>query len=732
MKKLLGYSFSLVIDFLRAHPYLKVKVRNWFSKYPFLEGRLKMLATGQELGHGDKEEHQSEKWPLAFASNKLIKRGDISSLFVSETKSSSSKEKLSLFLAHRGLAAKKISIILLTWNGLAYTKQCLESLQKKTKFDNYEIIVVDNGSTDGTVEYIESLKAITIIKNKKNLGFTKGNNIGIRFASDSDIVLLNNDIVVTQDDWLERMQHAAYQDDSTGIVGCRLVDEKEMFLHSGTFIYPETYWGQQIGSGQTNVNQYNSIREVEGVVFACVYIKREVIEKVGLLDEDYFAYFEDTDYCLKAKGKGYKTVCAGDVTMIHYQNVSTSGNKLSFLKLFKKSRSTFKKKWSGKLTLKYNKKIAWHSIVNFPSGYAVSSKNIMLALDRHDVDVRYKYVYGRGTPFPVEEHKNSHNYIINIIQGRLFDNNLVQVVYGQGDVFLKNNGRYKIGYTMLEVTGIPKTWVDSANQMDEIWVPSNFNVETFRNSGVKVPIHNIPLGIDPDFFNPKIKSFKQTDKFIFLSVFEWGERKSPRTLLRSFSQTFKKTEDVTLVCKIINNDLTLNILEEISKMELPTEHPPIIFIYNQPVRWQCNNISVVYNREIPDYEMGALYRSANCFVLPTRGEGWGMPILEAMACGLPVIATNWSAQTEFMNDKNSYLLRTRALIDAKAKCPYYKNFQWADPDEEHLQYLMRYVYEHKTEAQEKGLIASEEVLKNWTWDNSANCIIKRLEEISGE
>ena len=107
-----------------------------------------------------------------------------------------------------------------------------------------------------------------------------------------------------------------------------------------------------------------------------------------------------------------------------------------------------------------------------------------------------------------------------------------------------------------------------------------------------------------------------------------------------------------------------------------------------------------------------------------------MPILEAMACALPVIVTNWSAQTEFMNDKNAFLLRTKALIDAKAKCPYYDGFQWANPDEEHLQYLMRYVYEHREEAKAKGRYASEDVLKNWTWNNSADIIIKRLETIN--
>jgi len=106
-----------------------------------------------------------------------------------------------------------------------------------------------------------------------------------------------------------------------------------------------------------------------------------------------------------------------------------------------------------------------------------------------------------------------------------------------------------------------------------------------------------------------------------------------------------------------------------------------------------------------------------------------MPILEAMACGLPVIATNWSGPTEFLTPDNGYPLRVKRLIPAIAKCPYYDGFRWADPDVDHLQTLLRHVFEHQEEAREKGMRGSSEVLEKWTWTQAAQRIRQRLREI---
>lgn len=621
---------------------------------------------------------------------------------------------------------KNVKVIILTWNCLNFTKKCIASITEIEPGIEFGTIVVDNGSTDGTLEYLKSIDVAKIISNGKNLGFSAGNNIGMKAAGRSDVVLLNNDIIVTQKNWLKKLQDMAYSSPEIGIVGCRLLDAKGSLLHAGTYIYPETFWGQQIGGLQADVNQFNQKREVEGVVFACVYIKRVVLDRVGELDEAFFSYFEDTDYCFRVKQSGFKVVCCGEVTLIHDENTSTKHNKVSFNKVFLESQTTFKAKWNEILRARYKSVLGWHSIVNFPSGYAISSKNFMLALDTMGVDIRYRYVYGEGTPFPIKESEEFKDYRLGIFRSRDFSENYPQVVYGQGDIFYKNSGHYKIGYTMLEVTGIPKLWVSNANQMNEVWVPSVFNQETFSNSGVNVPIHVMPLGVDENYFNPEIKAYKLNDRFTFLSVFEWGERKAPEKLLRAYCEEFNRSDQVLLLCKVMNNDGSVSIPSEIANLNLPKNHAPIMILCNNENSGGINGVTFIHCPAIPDHQLGTLYRSADCFVLPTRGEGWGMPFLEAMACGLPVIVTDWSAHCDFVNETNSYLLRVKSLIDAKAKCPYYAGFKWADADEDHLMFLMRHVYENREEARNKGLKASADVLTNWTWEKAAEKIVNRL------
>jgi GT2 family glycosyltransferase len=600
-----------------------------------------------------------------------------------------------------------VAIIVLTWNAVAYTRKCLERLRSVTEHPAYRVIVVDNGSHDGTVEYLQGLDWITLIANDKNLGYTKANNQGLAATRpDEDVVLLNNDIDVDDPAWLTKLQDAAYSADDVGVVGTRLVDTDGRINHLGSYMAPVTLYGEQVGGLELDINQCIRRKSIECVVFAMAYLRRTCIDAIGPLDEDFFAYFEDTEYCFRATKAGFQVLYAGDVCPIHHHNTSTRENKVDFWGIYEESRKVFRRKWGQWVDHdRYDVDVVWHSVMHRPLGYAMHSRQMMSALNADGVRVSYTNAYGGHDEQP-------DSRLLGDFMRRKPGPGARHVAYAQCDAFPRVKGSPRIGWSMLEVTGLPADWVAGCNSMDEVWVPASFNVETFRNSGVTVPIRVMPLGVDVDYLHPGIKPYRPSSRFTFLSIFEWGERKAPEVLLEAYANEFKPSDDVLLLVSVFNADPTIDVEVEVAKLNLPPSAP----------------IALMVNPEFAFYEMGALYRSADAFVLPTRGEGFGVPVLEAMACGLPTIATNWSGPADFLHEGVGYPLESR-LIPAVARCPYYEGFEWADPDVDHLRALMRHVVDHPEEARAKGAAAAAEVAAKHTWQIAARRVHERLLEI---
>lgn len=616
------------------------------------------------------------------------------------------------------MTRRPVTVVVLCWNRWDLTERCLASVRASTDLSDVEVLAVDNGSTDETPEKLRELGWVRTVRLPENLGFVRGNNAGIAAASAGhDVVLLNNDVVVRQPGWLDALRATAHGSPDVGIVGCRLALPDGRLLHAGTYILPDTLWGQQVGALEADVNQYAVDRDVEGIVFACAYLKRELIDVMGGLSTAYESYFEDTDTCLRARAAGFRTLLCGGVTLVHDEHGSTRDDPAMFDRVFRHSRAVFRRRWRRQLEARYDRSVLWQSILNFSTGYAMSCREIVRALDARGVRVAYRYVYGRGTPFPVDEPDGAGDHLLDVLSRRRAPRRPdVSVVYAQGDVFARGRGRYRIGYTMLEVDGFPAEWVRQANEMEEVWTPSAFNRDGLVASGVRRPVHVMPLGVDPNHFHPAIRRFPAPGgDFVFLSSFEWGERKQPELLLKAFNDAFRSHEPALLVCKVINRDASVGVRQRVLSLGLSPLGGRIAFLHNV---------------ELPYHQLGALYRSADCYVSAGRGEGWDMPLMEAMACGLPSIATDWGAHTEFVNEGIAYPLRVRGTVPARAKCPYYDGFSWADPDPEHLRHLLRHVYERRDEAAEKGRRAAAEMAERWTWDHAAARIRQRLDEVA--
>lgn len=237
----------------------------------------------------------------------------------------------------------KLSIIIVNWNTRDLLKQCLESLiNELTKLRinglKAEIIVVDNGSTDGSVDYINGLTKLRIngltikkILNKENLGFAAGNNIGIKQAEGKYIMLLNSDTIV-KDGAIEKMLTFLHDREEISIVGPRLLNADRSFqANCGKFpdlwvsfvmLFKEHFGGSDLVRCSPKQSCF-----VDWLMGAAFVARREVFEKVGGLDENIFMYMEEVEWFYRAKNAGFKTYFYKEAEIIHLSRGSSKSGK---------------------------------------------------------------------------------------------------------------------------------------------------------------------------------------------------------------------------------------------------------------------------------------------------------------------------------------------------------------------------------------------------------------------
>lgn len=238
---------------------------------------------------------------------------------------------------------RKTSIIILTYNHLDLTKDCIESIRKYTKKGTYQIIVVDNASTDDTKKYLQKQKDILKIYNKENKGFPIGCNQGIQLSSkENDILLLNNDTIVTTN-WLSNLKTCLYSNARIGAVGA--VSNHTENRQGVNFVYDDFATMQQKAK-ENNVSNSDRWEEKIFLIGFCLLIKREVLNKIGLLDEKYTpGYIEDNDLSLRIIKSGYKLMLCHDVFIHHYLGTAFRKNLDTFYPILYKNREYFYKKW---------------------------------------------------------------------------------------------------------------------------------------------------------------------------------------------------------------------------------------------------------------------------------------------------------------------------------------------------------------------------------------------------
>lgn len=290
----------------------------------------------------------------------------------------------------------------------------------------------------------------------------------------------------------------------------------------------------------------------------------------------------------------------------------------------------------------------------------------------------------------------------------------------KGNVHIQERPDYIIGRAVSETTAIPQDWVDRCNtRVDELWVPTHFQAEVYAASGVRRDLLVvIPEAVNAHFFDPATVPARPADgHYHFLSVGKWEPRKGMELLLEAYWSEFKADEKVSLTLhtylykhsnprdkKALRRQLEsvasdLGLASALAAGELP------------PVN--------IVSEELPTVALPAFYSHYDAFVLATRGEGWGLPIAEAMSMGLPVIVTNFSGPTEYLTKANSFLVSVEKLEDVPADQDFgqAENMQWALPSLPVLRRHMRAAFTNPIAARRRGQEARRTILGTPFFDN---------------
>jgi len=254
------------------------------------------------------------------------------------------------------------SIIIVTYNSAEYIETCLESIVEHLS-EKDEVFVIDNNSKDNTLDKVKPFLArnIQLYHNEENLGFARAINQGIKMSRGKYIFLVNPDTSFTEDVF-SPMIFFASNHKKAGIIGIRQLDENNISLGSfGHFPRPlsniiqrlklhhVTPWGHWVAYHSFNKSIFTSTSQVDWVGGGFMMIKREVIDEIGTFDEDFFMYWEDVDYCLRASKAGFEVWYLGKIFVHHFAGASSGKNKSRVNFLSQQSFKYFKQKYNIKI-----------------------------------------------------------------------------------------------------------------------------------------------------------------------------------------------------------------------------------------------------------------------------------------------------------------------------------------------------------------------------------------------
>lgn len=364
-----------------------------------------------------------------------------------------------------------------------------------------------------------------------------------------------------------------------------------------------------------------------------------------------------------------------------------------------------------------NYHVVWKGPVHKKSGLGIASRAYVQALRRQGVDVK----------------------VGNTSRGKASHGNKKILIYHHPPYrinFRKERAHFDhiILNTVWETSRLPHRWIPYMNRFDAVCVPSIHNKRALINSGVRIPIYIVPHGVNTTQYKPSNKKITLRDyknRFVFVSVFGFQHRKNPEALLRAYWGGFSVADNVVLIIK--TNGYAARENERWIKSRIRN--------YKQRLGIRKQTAPIILTaRHLNPQVIKGMYTRAQVFVLPTRGEGVGLPFLESLASGTPVIATGWGGHMDFLTRNNSFLVPYRLRNPATSMNNNHaisrkfqrlfaqKGQRWAEADIRSLQQKMRLAYHNPLLCKAKGRQGRRDVLK-LSWDRAGISMKQAIEKV---
>lgn len=583
-------------------------------------------------------------------------------------------------LQHPDDIEPRLSLIMLTYNAIDYTKRAISSILKRVA-SPFELIVIDNNSSDETAEYLKSIEdsRVKIVLNKENKGVAGGRNQGMLLARADIIVFVDNDIEIF-DGWDNAILED-FKDKRVGVVGksgCRVPSLKPIAF-------------EPVAQGECDV--------VAGYCFA---FRRKFIDIVGMQWEKFpngKFWHEDLEYCKRVKLAGYTVIANNAIPMTHFEHKSMGDNvkgneSIKVVSGFYENAEYIAERFVDDNIIYYRRTWegfdSWSSYDRIARGFCNAMRELGVVVVRPETihDAPFSFDLCKGTDI--------------IYKGKRFVS-----------MFLENDRP-------------PQDWSEGIARTDYVFSGSNHVYSALKKEAYSEKIFDVsPVGVETDIYNFNVKPLKDfyPDKFKFFCMGASQPRKGWWELIQWYSETFTKDDNVVLIIKdgdYGQKDITANKIRECTKRE---NAPEIVHIWDH---WNSEYLARVYKT----VSLNGVYIS------PHKGEGFGMPHIEAMACGCRVATTDFGGVCGNLRENGVPYSTVKFFPFTFELSTFHKNNQekyylpeeeplWAVPDAKDVKGYMKAIVDEKIDQNELKSV-SEKICKRFNYNSITQNYLKHL------